>query len=159
MGKIIIMYKKKVIRWCLLVAWMIFIFLMSNTPGNESSDQSQFVVNLFAYLGVDLNSSFGDLATFVVRKGAHFTEYFILFILLSRVSSIYNNKRYNKITLIAIVFLYACTDEIHQYFIPERAARFTDVMIDTSGGIFAGIITLIRANTGKKYKTKAHYQE
>lgn len=151
------MYKKKIIRWCLLVAWMIFIFVMSNTPGNESNDQSQFIVNLFSYLGIDLNSALGDLTTFVVRKGAHFTEYFILFVLLNRLSSLYNEKRYNKITLIAIVFLYACTDEIHQYFIEGRAARFADVIIDTLGGIFAAITALISEKTSVKYKTKTHY--
>lgn len=151
------MYKKKIIRWCLLVAWMIFIFVMSNTPGNESIDQSQFIVNLFSYLGIDLNSALGDLTTFVVRKGAHFTEYFILFVLLNRLSSLYNEKRYNKITLIAIVFLYACTDEIHQYFIEGRAARFADVIIDTLGGIFAAITALISEKTSVKYKTKTHY--
>lgn len=151
------MYKKKIIRWCLLVAWMIFIFVMSNTPGNESNDQSQFIVNLFSNLGIDLNSALGDLTTFVVRKGAHFTEYFILFVLLNRLSSLYNEKRYNKITLIAIVFLYACTDEIHQYFIEGRAARFADVIIDTLGGIFAAITALISEKTSVKYKTKTHY--
>lgn len=151
------MYKKKIIRWCLLVAWMIFIFVMSNTPGNESIDQSQFIVNLFSNLGIDLNSALGDLTTFVVRKGAHFTEYFILFVLLNRLSSLYNEKRYNKITLIAIVFLYACTDEIHQYFIEGRAARFADVIIDTLGGIFAAITALISEKTSVKYKTKTHY--
>jgi len=38
------------------------------------------------------------------------------------------------------VFLYACTDEFHQSFVPGRACLFRDVMIDTSGGAFAMII-------------------
>ena len=36
-------------------------------------------------------------------------------------------------------FLYACTDELHQYFVPGRACRFKDVMIDTAGA-FTGIV-------------------
>jgi VanZ family protein len=127
----------------MLLGWMIFIFVMSNTPGNESSNQSEFVIYLFSRLGIDLNSTFGEMATLIVRKGAHFTEYAILYILLCRVSAMYNRIKHEKIFLIAMVFLYASSDEFHQYFIPERAARFADVMIDTSGGIFAFIITKV----------------
>lgn len=36
---------------------------------------------------------------------------------------------------IGVTFIYACTDEIHQLFVPGRAGRFTDVLIDTTGGI------------------------
>lgn len=133
------MCKKKKVRWVVLISWVIFIFVMSNTPGDESSNQSEVIVKILSYLGIDLNSTFGELANLIVRKGAHFTEYFILFLLLKRVNSAYNNKGFNIVILIGIVFLYACTDEIHQYFIPGRAARLTDVLIDTTGGIFAAI--------------------
>lgn len=141
MRKNIIMYKKKKIRWWLLVSWMIFIFFMSNTVGNESSNQSELVVKLLSYLGIDLTSTFGELATLIVRKGAHFAEYFILFLFLNSLNKQYNDKGYSKITLIFIVFLYALSDEVHQYFVPGRAARLTDVMIDTFGGLFACIFT------------------
>jgi len=137
------MYKNKKIRWSMIIAWMIFVFFMSNTPGNESSNQSDFVVKLFSMVGIDLNASLGEMTTIIIRKFAHFTEYFILFILIYRVSECYENRKYNKILLVGLVFVYACTDEFHQYFIPGRAARFTDVMIDTSGGLFAYIITII----------------
>jgi VanZ family protein len=33
-----------------------------------------------------------------------------------------------------VVILYACTDEIHQIFIPGRTARIKDIFIDTAGG-------------------------
>lgn len=132
------MCKKKKVRWVVLISWVIFIFVMSNTPGDESSNQSEVIVKILSYLGIDLNSTFGELANLIVRKGAHFTEYFILFLLLKRVNSVYN-EGFNIVILVGIVFLYACTDEIHQYFIPGRAARCTDVLIDTAGGIFAAI--------------------
>ncbi|MFZ2371781.1 MAG: VanZ family protein, partial [Trichococcus flocculiformis] len=37
------------------------------------------------------------------------------------------------------VFLYASSDEFHQSFIPGRGPAFTDVLIDTAGGL-TGII-------------------
>jgi VanZ family protein len=40
----------------------------------------------------------------------------------------------------AITFLYACSDEFHQLFVPGRAGRFTDVLIDCT---VAGLITII----------------
>lgn len=43
-----------------------------------------------------------------------------------------------KMFLITIVicFLYAVSDEIHQYFVPGRACRLFDVLIDISGSVF-----------------------
>ncbi|MGG7179433.1 VanZ family protein [Clostridium paraputrificum] len=135
--------KKKIVRWLLLVSWMVFIFLMSQQPGDKSSEQSEFVVKIFTLLGIDLDSYFGELATFVVRKGAHFTEYFILFVFGYRVLLLYLDKRRARIYTILIVFLYACSDEFHQYFIPGRGPAFRDVMIDTSGGIVGCVFSII----------------
>lgn len=56
--------------------------------------------------------------------------------------------------MIAFVFLYACSDEFHQYFIPGRAMAFKDVLIDTSGGITGYIIvTIIEKVKIRKLKT------
>ena len=38
-------------------------------------------------------------------------------------------------TLILCV-VYAISDEVHQYFVPDRAFAVTDIMIDTAGSIF-----------------------
>ena len=38
---------------------------------------------------------------------------------------------------IGVAFVYAASDEIHQYFVPSREARFGDVMLDTSGAVLA----------------------
>lgn len=130
---------KKIIRWCLLVCWMGFIFYMSHQSGEKSSEQSQFVLYIFNLIGLNLDSYLGDLATFIIRKGAHFTEYFILFILAYNVVSLYVDNKKARIYSILIVFLYACSDEFHQSFIPGRAAAFKDVMIDTSGGLLGYI--------------------
>jgi VanZ family protein len=37
---------------------------------------------------------------------------------------------------------YAVTDEIHQFFVPERACAVTDMLID-SAGVAAGAMILI----------------
>ena len=126
---------KKALRWVLFLGWMIFIFYMSHQPGDKSSEQSRFVLYVFNLLGLKLDTYFGELATLIIRKGAHFTEYFILFILIYNVISLYVVERKARIYSVIFVFLYACSDEFHQSFIPGRGPAFKDVMIDTSGGI------------------------
>lgn len=143
---------KKIISWALLIIWMIVIFLMSHQPGEVSSSQSELVLKIFSLIGIELNDYFGELATLVVRKAAHFSEYMILFLLAYNVIRHYVNDRRTRLYLIGFVFLYACTDEFHQYFIPGRNMAFKDVLIDTSGGVLGYIIITI----GEKFKSKKY---
>lgn len=126
--------RSRIISWIMLIVWMGVIFFMSHLPGEVSSSQSDLVIKIFEFLGISLDSYFGDLASFVIRKSAHFSEYLILFLLLYRVLCLYVDKRSAKLYTLLGVFLYAGSDEIHQYFVPGRAMAFRDVMIDTSGG-------------------------
>ena len=126
--------KKRHFNWILVMGWMIVIFLLSSQAGDVSNENNKFVIYVFNLLGLDLNSIFGTLSNFIVRKASHFTEYFILYILLYRAM----NKRKNLdikvfIGAILIVFLYACSDEFHQAFVPGRGPAFRDVMVDTCG--------------------------
>ena len=47
------------------------------------------------------------------------------------------------IIAISTVFIYACTDEFHQLFVPGRSGQFTDVLIDTAGGLIGLVCILI----------------
>ena len=131
--------KRTIISWILLLAWMSLIFFMSNQPSYVSSKQSSLVIDILAVIGIDLNSYFGSIASFVVRKAAHFSEYFILYFLAVNVikNYVYINKA--RLYALLIVFAYASTDEIHQYFVPGRSMAFRDVLIDFSGG-FSGYV-------------------
>ena len=144
--------RRKIISWIMLISWMAFIFFMSHQPGDISSEYSDLVVKIFTALGLDFNNYFGELATFIVRKVAHFTEYFILYILFYKVIILYINKRKARILALLLVFLYACSDEFHQYFIPGRGPAFKDVMIDTSGGFVASLFVTLIENIMIKYK-------
>jgi VanZ family protein len=142
---------KKFFKWLFLAAWMIIIFLFSNIPGDVSDEQSKLVIYIFNVLGLNLNSILGELSNYIVRKGAHFTEYFILCLLTY--NAIKDDFKLNKALFLSVVvvFLYACTDEFHQGFVPGRGPAFKDVLIDTSGGIVAaGFIYLLRFKKLKK---------
>lgn len=128
---------KKFLKWTLLVFSMIFIFYMSSKPAVESNVTSEWVIKVLKIVKLDLDTWFGSIANFIVRKTAHFSEYFILSIISYLTLREDKNRKKSAIYAIIICFLYACSDEIHQYFVPGRAMLFMDVLIDTSGGICA----------------------
>lgn len=135
--------KKQKVKWLLVIAWMAVIFIFSSQPGDTSEETSQFVIYVFNLLGLDLNSVFGAFANFAVRKGAHFSEYFILYMLLYNAFKESFNFKMALIASLIGVFLYASSDEFHQSFVPGRGPAFRDVLIDTSGGLAALIILYV----------------
>jgi VanZ family protein len=80
-----------------------------------------------------------------LRKIGHGAEYFVLSVLVLRAlqndSGEKNGGRHGAITL-AVVSLYALSDEWHQSFVPSREASMGDVMIDVLGGI-CGVLWML----------------
>ena len=115
---------KKIISIVLVVAWMIVIFILSNEDANKTTDTTNFILRL---LGINSNT----FLFILVRKLAHFSEYFILGLLLH---NMFNNFKINNYyVLVLICIIYACSDEIHQLFIKGRTCSVIDVLIDTLG--------------------------
>ena len=103
-------------RWLPVVAWAAVIFALSSIPG----------------LATDLG--FWDL---LLRKAAHVVEYAILGALLFRALE-------REVPALAAGVAYACTDEIHQHFVPGRVGSPLDLVFDTAG-VLLGIIVIQRA--------------
>ncbi len=77
-----------------------------------------------------------------IRKYAHMSEFFVLAVCAFLYASEYRRwPRDLRASLLAFGFslLYACTDEVHQIFVPGRACRFTDVLVD-GAGIALGVL-------------------
>lgn len=146
--------KKYILRWTMLVLWMCFIFYMSSRSGSESQEQSDLVLSILNFLGLQLNESIKNIASFIVRKTAHVTEYMILYILIFRVVTLYSNTKKSKLIALLCMVLYASTDEIHQLFVPGRSGMVRDVFIDSIGGIIGVGITFIYENIKKKKSLK-----
>lgn len=138
---------KKIFKYVLVILWMIVIYKFSSDAADVSNSKSGLVIEILAFIGIDVNSIFGELAMFVVRKLGHFAEYLILCILL--INSFCEGmeiKENYKLSLI-ISFLYACSDEFHQLFVSGRSGQIQDVFIDTLGaklGIFIWNILIER---------------
>lgn len=128
------------IAWGLLIFWMALIFLMSNQPADISNAQSNFILELIKRIGIPIKEQYVQVIITIIRKGAHFSEYTILGLLGYNVIRYYISTRKARFLALILVVIYACSDEFHQIFIPGRAGRFTDIIIDTCGGAFSFII-------------------
>ena len=158
--------KRVIIFRVLVILWMIVIFLFSAADGDESSKTSGWVGRM---IGSILHSDFEDWAEeeqqayaekieYPIRKAAHATEYAVLALLFFGALTFEGKKRYLFSWIFTVI--YACTDEFHQIFVPGRAGRMFDVMIDSSG-VMTGvllmtlcllIIRLIRKKIAEKNK-------
>ena len=119
-----------------MLCWMVVIFMFSAEPDTESSELSGSVSYQIVSVVNTITASHwekkelldkAELIDYPVRKCAHMSEYAILTLLG------FLTGRF--LIPIGVTFVYACTDEFHQLFVPGRAGRFTDVLIDTTGGI------------------------
>ena len=129
--------KTKILCIAFIIFCMIFIFCMSAEDAGDSDKTSGFFVTLVSKL---LDAEQTDSLITFVRKLAHMFEFAALGI--SVLLLLYHYKLSNLCRILyseGFVILYAITDEIHQYFVPGRACRFTDICIDSLGG-FIGII-------------------
>ena len=120
---------KNKISLLLVILWMIFIFVMSSFDATSSSNQSNFIVDIITSI---INIKDIGLLSLIIRKLAHFIEYFILGILVINFIT-----RYDKKIIIAILLciIYATSDEIHQIFVTGRSCQIIDIMIDSLGSI------------------------
>lgn len=131
---------RKVIKIILVLLWMVMIFLLSNEEAVKSSKKSDGLIikSVELFTGKSLSDQEKEKVlkylVFPVRKCAHLSLYLILGILvisLLREYMVINTK----IVLLSLLicFLYACSDEIHQLFVPGRSGEARDVLIDTLG--------------------------
>ena len=94
-------------RWLPVLVWAGVIFAFSSIPS--------------------LNSGLGTW-DYVLRKGAHMTEYAILAGLLIRATGSFA-------WAFGVAVGYACTDELHQTFVRGRHGSPVDVGIDAVGAL------------------------
>lgn len=126
---------KKIIKTLLFVSWLILIYLLSAETGDQSGSLSNgILLSIAKLLKISDTKAFVDTFGFFIRKLAHFSEYFILYILTYECFKEYNCQ---KLIVVSVLFcvLYASFDEFHQLFVDGRCGQLSDVMIDTSGSV------------------------
>ncbi|MCM1529418.1 MAG: VanZ family protein [Alistipes sp.] len=139
------------IFFILTIAVMIGIFLFSCENSDDSSETSGNIVDIVIDVCYDNfdeappaeQQDIYDSVSHIIRKTAHFTAFAALGFCVSMFLGKRRLVSAKSLGALIFCFLYACSDELHQYFVPERACMFTDVLIDTSGSLSGILISLV----------------
>ena len=121
------------------VLFILFIFHNSMFPAPQSSAQSQYVMNLLNHTLASFQIPI-LLSEHFVRKAGHFTEYFILGILMLITVRSYRKPIWESAFAgMFFLLLVPVIDEFIQLFAPKRGSSVLDVLLDFSGGM-AGMV-------------------
>jgi len=128
--------------WLPVLVWMAVIFTASSDR-MSFLHSSRFIGPLVKWLFPHLSEVAFHGVVVGVRKCAHLAEYTVLALLLWR--ALHKpaqpgrpSWRWSEAGLIlALVALYAASDEIHQAFVPSREGAVLDVLLDTTGAALA----------------------
>lgn len=146
-------YLKRLSSVLLLVGWMAVIFYLSSQSAAESSELSRGLVyktfcTFYPYFEEFSQAKQLEIIsnmTFPVRKAAHFSEYALLAVFAVNAVRWYDWKslKVRNTTAFLMCVIYSVSDEIHQSFVPGRACRLLDVIIDSTGALVAIALILL----------------
>jgi len=105
--------------WLPVIFWAWLIFFLSSIP--------------------NLKASTNPLLDEILRKTAHFLEYFILNLLFFRALN-WQRERKNFWLPFLLTLFYTLSDEWHQTLVPTRTGRFKDIFIDNFGNLLGGLV-------------------
>jgi VanZ family protein len=124
--------------WFPALVWAVVIFQFS-TDRFSSEHTAGIVLTVLRIVLRHASETTLDTLHHVVRKGAHFVEYFIFGLLL-----LYGARGPERgwklrwaLTALAIAAVYAASDEFHQVFVPSRGASVWDALLDTASACVA----------------------
>jgi VanZ family protein len=133
-----------------LRAWwpaMLFAALIFTASTDRfSSEHTGSVLHIILYwLMPHLSQERFEFIHHLIRKSAHFTEYFIFYFLLYRGVKGARHGWHWSWALLAlfIAAVYSALDEIHQSFVASRVASPWDSLLDTTGATVALIALLL----------------
>lgn len=126
----------------LLVMCLVMIFGFSSEAGEDSSGRSLQVMEWVNKALDNMDINFRVTHT-MVRKTAHFLEYFLLGLLLLMTLRVYTRRVVGHLGWALFGgLLVPVVDETLQLFTPGRSGQLTDVLIDF-GGAFSGIMVAL----------------
>lgn len=160
------------IAWTAAVIIMILTFISSSQTAEVSSKTSGGLISTvldivlpgFDDLPEAERESVVQSLQFLARKSAHFITYFMLGIAVFTAMYTYSIKRWLKYFIsLFICLIYAVSDEIHQYFVPGRGPKYTDVLLDFAGSLtgvlFVTLIIAVFSATRKRRNGKMRKKE
>lgn len=149
-------------NWLPIFFWASVIFILSSQPYEVQSllpfirqyVHLNWIIEHFAnieiiYAGKTISVHTVGAAEFLefwIRKGAHFSVFFVLGWLLYRgvILTIQSRQSIAFMVSLTLIVLYAASDEFHQMFTDNRTPLIHDVFVDIAGGFVGIYIALLR---------------
>ncbi len=132
----------RIILWVALIAWMLFIFHLSDQPATLSAETSRTISQqILEVVQEDPTPQMIYSFDRFLRNSAHFGVFFVLG-LLAYPTFFVQGWKYPAMIALFFTVSYAFSDEFHQIFVDGRAFQFRDLMLDSIGG-FLGTLTAI----------------
>lgn len=145
---------KKIICSTITILWVAIIFGFSLQPADVSSNLSgSFLREVLVYLfpSITENAETFHMAHVLLRKCAHFSEYFILGIFSYKAIQQFNFLHKPVINMAFCIFI-ACMDETLQLFVNGREGRILDVCIDGFGALMGIVLVVLIMKLTSKYE-------
>lgn len=152
----------RIVLFILILTTFITIFRFSSQDGQTSSSLSKEVtenvtkrINKIQNLEETERKNVLSRIEKIIRKIAHFSLYTIVGILLMSLACTYEFTEFKRGGISFLIgLMYACLDELYQFFISERSAQITDVMIDSMGVLFGILLVMLiyKIYTSRKEK-------
>jgi VanZ family protein len=127
--------------WWPALLWAAIISILS-TDYFSSAHTSRFIEPLLRWLFPSISAASFDLVHHIIRKCAHFAEYFIFGLLLYRgfCASHRESRPWHwswAIITWLIAACYSVLDEVHQIFVPSRGPSLWDSLLDSAAAFCA----------------------
>lgn len=139
------MKTKKRIFIILTLIWTAVIFAFSLQSGAVSGDLSGSIIEKVLAIfmpNILENPEQLEMAHYILRKCAHFTEFMMLGV-LARNAMQNMEVHYKGISGFLYCVCIASVDETLQLFISGRAGRVQDVMIDSAGALTGTVLVYV----------------
>lgn len=153
----------RILSFAAVVAVMAVIFMFSAQSAARSDETSGGFIEAVAKL---LKPDFEQLTAEeqeqlvqglqgITRTAAHFAIFAALGFFAANSLLTFTFSRTKRFLIaLGFSFLYALSDEVHQYFVPGRAFQLSDLAVDTLGAAFGISALLLLAFVCKKTAAK-----